>query len=188
MIAICTPSRDLVNASFTYDLVQLIKYSPDSNFLVSHGTYLQNLRSTLVKQVLGVSTYTHILFIDSDMRFPKDTIERLLKHDVDFVGANCRQRSGKETTARSDGKFVHSQNRLGLSEVSSLGFGVTLIKADVFKTVPQPWFGMPYDGTTYVGEDIFFCKQLEKAEVKMYVDHDLSKEVKHTGSVELEVL
>lgn len=178
MIVIATPSRDKVEATFTYDLVQLIQNTKDVVFAVSLGTYLQNLRTSLVKQAV-LSGATHILFIDSDMRFPNDTVERLLKHNKDIVGANCRQRTQNEWTARKDDKFISSDNKTGLEEVDTLGFGVTLIKLDVFGE--QPWFAMPFHEEKFIGEDVFFSHYAKEKGFKIWIDHDLSQEIKHTG-------
>jgi hypothetical protein len=127
---------------------------------------------------------SHVLFIDSDMRFPSDTLERLLKHDVDIVGANCVQRTQKQFTARKNGEFVSSIGKTGIEEVDTLGFGVTLIKAEVFEKMEEPWFHTPFDGNKHVGEDVYFSTMAGKNGYKIYIDHDLSQHIKHAGLVE----
>jgi hypothetical protein len=185
MILVATPARDTVNATFTYDLMQL---EGDFKFAISLGTYIPNNRIALVNQAIE-SKSTHILFIDSDMRFPKDTIARLLAHKKDVIGANCRQRTQDEWTARKGGKFVGSGK--GIEEVDTLGFGVTLIDMNVFtgklRKMPEPWFQMPYhtQDKKLVGEDVYFCTVAKEAGFKIWIDHDLSQEVRHTGSVEM---
>lgn len=178
MIAICTPTKDTVNAGFAFDLVRLIQRFPDSLFIVSQGTILPNQRTQLTKRVIE-KLFSHILFIDSDMRFPEDTIERLMSHDKDIIGANCRQRQSELTTTG-----ITSLAKTGLEEVEKIGFGVTLIKTDLFMKIPEPWFATPFDGEQFVGEDIFFCRKAKENGFKIFVDHDLSKEVKHIGSYE----
>lgn len=189
MIAIATPARDTVQATFTSDLVGLIKQSPDTEFILCQGSYIPNNRIALVKQALDMEA-SHILFIDSDMRFPKDALEHLLKADKDIIGANYRQRTQDQWTARKGDQFVSSNKMVGLEEVDTLGFGVTLIKANVFngtlRKVPEPWFAMPYHtrDKKLVGEDVYFCTVAKEQGFKIWVDHDLSQEVKHTGVVE----
>jgi len=39
-------------------------------------------------------------------------------------------------------------------------------------------------GGMYVGEDIYFCKLAQAHGFKVWVDHDLSKDVKHIGKME----
>lgn len=180
IVTICTPSRESVLATFTYDLTRLLKTSPEAEFIIALGTYLQNLRTSLVNQSIKMGA-SHVLFIDSDMRFPHDTLKRLLAHDLDIVGANCKQRTQDAWTARRGDKFVSSTEKSGLEEVDSLGFGVTLIKTDVFVKMKEPWFAMPFDGEKYIGEDIYFSHHVKESEYKIFIDHDLSQEIKHTG-------
>lgn len=178
MIAICTPTRDFIHAGTTFDLIELTKQSPEAFFIVSQGTILPNQRTQLVKQALS-SYVSHVLFIDSDMRFPRDTIKRLVKHDVDVIGANCKHRQSDKWTAG-----ISSKGKTGIETVSSLGFGVTLIHVKIFATIPEPWFATPFDGKQFVGEDVFFFRKVRELGVPIHVDHDLSQEVKHIGKME----
>lgn len=186
MIAICTPTRESFLAGFTYDLVNLIKAYPDSVFSYSTGTYLSNLR-TLLSRTAVEKGCSHVLFIDSDMRFPPDTIKRLLEDNKDIVGANCASRTYQGVTTRLGGEFVDSRGPgQKVQEVDSIGFGVTMIKREVFEKLDEPWFAMPWamDEKKHVGEDVYFCKMAQEAGFSVWVDHPLSLEVKHTISEE----
>lgn len=189
MIVVATPCRDTVQATFASDLVSLVREPPGTAFIICQGSYIPNNRIKLVQTAIEVKA-SHILFIDSDMRFPSDTIERLLKANKDIVGANCKQRTQDEWTARKGDKFVSSTGRTGLEEVDTLGFGVTLIDMKVFngalRKIPEPWFAMPYHtrDKKLVGEDVYFCTVAKEQGFKIWIDHDLSQEVKHTGSQE----
>lgn len=179
--AIVTPSRDLVHAAYTYDLAELLRRDPTVRYGMSWGSMLGNLRHAMVKGALSNGA-THVLMIDSDMRFPPDTLERLLAHDVDIVGANYVARGGQENTARySDGSYVPSTDRTGLEPVHVVGCGVVLIAARVFRALDPPWFPTPWDEESeqHVSEDVWFCAQARKAGFQPYVDHDLSRQVKH---------
>ncbi len=95
-IAVCTPARDMVHTNYTYCMVNLVAYhtlnTTDAISLkLLQGTLIQNQRADLCLDALREGC-THILFIDSDMTFPQDMIQRLLKHDVDIVAANCARR------------------------------------------------------------------------------------------------
>ncbi len=183
MKVIATPARDTVLAGFAYDLAQLIRHSSDAIFATAQGSILSNLRSTLAQTSLDNGA-SHILFIDSDMRFPPDTLERLLIHDKPIIGANCRQRNSPKFTARKNDDFISSSGKTGIEQVDSIGFGVTLIVAEVFHRMRKPWFSMPWDGTKHCGEDIYFCKRAQEMGLSVYIDHDLSQQVKHSGLVE----
>lgn len=184
MIVIATPTRDNVNGGFAYDLVNLIKHSPEAIFTIANGSILSNLRCLLAKTAVEEGA-SHILFLDSDMRFPEDTLKKLLSHNLDIVGANCKQRTQDEFTARKNGKFISSKNKTGIEEVDIVGCGVTLIKTDVFKKLDKPWFSMPWDGKSHIGEDVFFCTIAKDAGFKIFIDHDLSQNIRHVGDIEL---
>jgi Anp1 len=183
MKAICTPVRDFVLAGFTYDLAQLLRVERDVVFTISHGTYISNQRNLLAKTAMAHGA-SHVLFIDSDMRFPPDTLQQLLRRGLDIVGANCSQRMKKEFTARARGCFISSVGKTGIEKVDTLGMGVTLIKREVFEKLPEPWFFMQSDGTKDIGEDVNFCLLAGKHGIKIHIDHDLSQQVRHAGIVE----
>lgn len=187
-ILIGTPARDSVLATFTFDLVNLLEHQKTKNvkWSTAQGTILPNLRAELAKTSINFG-YSHLLFIDSDMRFPVDTLDKLLAHDLDIVGVNCKQRTQDEWTARKDGMFISPEGKTGIEEVDTIGMGVTLIKTEVFKKMPVPWFATPFDGKEmkHVGEDVYFCEMARHSGFKTYVDHDLAYFVKHTGVVEL---
>jgi hypothetical protein len=186
MVVIATPTRDSVTAGFAGDLVRLCRRHPDARWMAPLGIYIADLRNKAVKaaQTAGAS---HLLFLDSDMRFPEDTLDRLLGHNLDIVAANYVQRTMSEwCVARVNGVPVQSQGRSGLELVDTTGCGVMLIRMSVFHLLPGPWFDTPFDGQTFTGEDVFFC-QLAAPEFPVWIDHDLSQDVRHQGSVELSV-
>ena len=61
-----------------------------------------------------------------------------------------------------------------------------LIKLEILKKIPKPWFLVTYDieEDEFTGEDWFFCGVLEKAGIEIFIDHDLSKHVGHMGTLE----
>ena len=196
-IAVCTPARDMVHTNYTYCMVNMIAYhtlnTTDAVSLkILQGTLIQNQRADLCLDAMREGC-SHILFIDSDMTFPQDMIGRLLAHDVDIVAANCaRRRMPTGPTAQNYDENGKRQSvfslpeSTGLEEVGSVGTGVMLIKREVFQGMTEPWFDMPwqYDNRGYMGEDVFFCKKAQELGFKVYIDHDVSKEIGHIGTFE----
>jgi hypothetical protein len=159
---------------------------------IMQGTIIQNQRADLCLDAMREGC-SHILFIDSDMTFPQDMVQRLLKHDVDIVAANCaRRRMPTGPTAQNydeNGvrKMVYTMpDSTGLEEVGSIGTGIMLIKKEVFQNMSEPWFDMPWQTGKrgYMGEDVFFCKKAQELGFKVYIDHDVSKEIGHIGTFE----
>jgi hypothetical protein len=185
VIVVATPTRDTVTAGFCGDLVKLCRRHPDLKFAAVTGIYIANLRNTAVKLAQAVKA-SHLLFIDSDMRFPEDTVDRLLAADKYIAAANCVMRTMPELwVARKDGVHVSSVGKSGLEAVDTMGCGVMLIKMGVFDALSQPWFSTPFNGSDHTGEDVFFCQLARRAGLSVWIDHDLSQMVRHTGTVEL---
>jgi hypothetical protein len=187
MVVIATPTRDSVTAGFAGDLIKLMRRHPDARWMAPLGIYIADLRNKAVKaaQTAGAS---HLLFLDSDMRFPEDTLDRLLKHNLDIVAANYVQRTMSEwCVSRVAGVPVQSQGKTGLELVQTTGCGVMLVAMSVFADLDPPWFDTPFDGQTFYGEDVYFCQKARDNGFTVFIDHDLSQDVRHQGSVELSV-
>lgn len=67
-----------------------------------------------------------------------------------------------------------------------MGTGVMLIAMSVFDKIGMGVWDMKYlpEVDTYQGEDWSFCEACERAGIKIYVDHGLSREVGHVGNYE----
>lgn len=150
-------------------------------------SHLPMLRTALAKGLIKRGC-THILWLDSDMTFPWDTANRLLAHDLPIVACNYVRKVYPYTPVSIglDGKHCFSSDdKTGLEEVLQIGMGVMLTHASVFDDFPEPWFPMGWSDKmqSYIGEDVYFChKQRKLKGNRVFVDHDLSKEVLHVGT------
>lgn len=179
---IATPTRDKIDAETVFDLMALAEHETGWLYPLLTGSLLSNLRSGIAQAALNLNY--DLLFIDSDMRFPPDSLARLRAHKLPIVGANCRQRQEPHNwTARKKGQIVPSDGATGIEEVHVLGFGVTFVKLEVLEKLPQPWFSMPWDegSKKHVGEDVHFCNLARAHGFKIHVDHALSQRVRHRG-------
>lgn len=189
MIVIATPVKDITCAGYTYDLAQMLCHEYRAGrfpiYTISPGVILCNQRE-LLAQVAVDQGASHVLFVDSDIRFPPDALHLLMDRSHDIIGANYLQRTQIEWTARKDGEFVSSEGSRTVQSVDTIGLGLTLIRAEVFKALSHPWFDMPWDAKSgkHTGEDVYFCGLARRHGFKVFVDHDLSQHVRHIGSVE----
>lgn len=191
-IGICIPTREQWRADFGQCLTMMVADFVSQNYenfeigiklCNSKGSILPQQRADMVRECLS-SGCSHLLFLDDDMAFPMTTLYDLLAADKDIVAANCVTKSIPPLPTARD---IHN-NRVniadeltGLQEVASVGAAVMLIKADVFKKLPAPWFEFVYQPTGYIGEDVFFCRKAREHGFKVYIDHDLSRKVLHIG-------
>jgi hypothetical protein len=157
------------------------------NFL--NGTLIADQRSKLVEMSLKQGA-THILFLDSDMRFPANLADRLIKHDKEIVACNyATRRMPVKTVAFKDFStlsYMYSGDKTGLEECDAVGMGAMLVKAEVFGQISYPWFQIHYlpSARMWMGEDMYFCQAAKMAGKQIWIDHDLSKSIKHIGSFE----
>lgn len=123
---------------------------------------------------------------DDDMIFSANTLEVMLSRSVPFIGINYIFKTDDETLQVAvglNGKRISSIGKSGIEEVESIGFGGILINIDAIKHIAAPHFERLWDDKTksYVGEDIYCCRKLRAAGIKLHVDHAASQNVGHVG-------
>jgi hypothetical protein len=186
-VAIVVPSHADVPMQFALALAGLVGTCTCSGVGIAmvniQGVYLPVIRTSGVKKALDLGA-THVLFVDSDMSFPVDGLHRLLRADRDIIGANyVRRQAPHDSLAKA--KNGKDQDISGVVEVARLPTGFMLIKTDVFKCVPQPWFATPWndDNEQITGEDYYFCDKARSHGLLIWMDADLSASIVHWGNV-----
>jgi hypothetical protein len=197
-VAVCIPAREQVHTWFAQSLALAMGYmgknqpEVDMRMYVNNGTILSEQRQALAKLALMDGADWTVWF-DSDMRFPKDTIERLLAHAKPIVAANYPSRKMpaiEPTTFLDDSsqtRVYTEKDSTGLQAVGAVGFGCIAVHRSVFEAMPTPWFHIPWneeDQKYECGEDIYFCRKARSLGFEVLVDHDLSKSVFHIGQFE----
>lgn len=105
----------------------------------------------------------YILFIDDDVIIPIDALQRLIACDADIAAGwtiirghpfpnmfmRFTDENRNELEHCPDGTFDTD----GVIDVDAVGFSCALIKCDLLKRVPMPWF---VTGTSNT-EDVYFC-------------------------------
>ena len=93
LIVVATPCfGGLVTQTYMLSVLKLIQYSSRAGFgvalsLLGHDALIARARSTLVGAFLDNPAATHLLFIDADIGFEPEQVERLLRFDKDFTAA-----------------------------------------------------------------------------------------------------
>lgn len=192
-IGICIPSHGDWKMGFGYCLAQMCTHFTKADFegekeveiFCTAGSILPEIRHKVLMDAIDWGA-THILWLDTDMQFPKDTIHQLIGHNLPVVAANYSRRTFPIVPTAHNGKCVYTDDDSeGLEEVNHAGMGVMMTDARVYSCIDAPYFFFERDpsGRGVLGEDIYFCGKLREAGVKIFVDHDLSHHVGHIGGM-----
>jgi glycosyltransferase involved in cell wall biosynthesis len=203
-VDICIPSDDDCRMSFAMSLAEMMRYTiaeTDKGRLLFH-TRIYNARSSNLagnRNLLVENALEHdadyVLFLDSDMTFPPDTLARLLgsaeQFNLDVIAATYSTRQQgcvcRNNTSRLDSgiyRKIQTAAMNGIFEINNVGTGIMLIAARVFRNLAKPWFMFTWNEATQEleGEDTSFCKKANAAGFKIWVDYDLSKQTGHIGT------
>ena len=185
-VALCLPMQDEVKAEFCLSVFSLARtYHGLLSVAWGGASVVAHARNNCVDSALKLKPVPEfLLFIDSDMEFPPDTLHRLLRRDKNIVGAIYRRRSPNyEILGRDLGGNKIEEPRQGIEEMTRLPTGCLLIKTTVFEKFDKPYFRHPTDeGLGLVGaEDYEFSRMAKEKGFRLWCDHDLSREISHIG-------
>lgn len=191
-ILIAVPCMDQIPARFAQSLVML-QTKEQTAVCFQIGSLIYHSRNDLAKRAIEMDA-DFIFWLDSDMVFDPDILERLLKHfddeSVDFVtGAYFRRVppfspvlfKDLDFVTPTSCKFTEFENipKDGLFEVGACGFGCVLMRTEVAMSV-QARFGNMFAPIDNTGEDIAFCWRARQCGYKLYCDPSFS--LGHVGN------
>ncbi|AFN56543.1 hypothetical protein FBY51_0312 [Zymomonas mobilis] len=190
-IAICFPSGPMVHVDFMISTAIMMQHTPDVEFILinNKSPNIAVSRNACVAMAQEAKA-DYLLFIDSDMDVPPDTITRFLSHNKDIVGANYRRRTEKFfPTGVEDIKTSEELVDCGLLPAVFIPTGCLLIKMSVFDHLPKPYFFFGLreyedkDEKAIFGEDYVFSVKAINAGYKLWFDMAISQKIKHIGQV-----
>jgi hypothetical protein len=171
------PTAEQTRYAMFYDYVHNLT-KPKKTFGASfHTNSAARNRNLIIDDALAAHA-THILFIDDDMAFAPNSLEKLLAHDKDIVGGLYLSRSSPHLPVIftfSGGRFVRrflQDGESGLVEVDATGFGFMLIRTNVFADMKPPYVRHGEVTLDKRNEDLGFCKRAKGAGFKVYCDLD----------------
>ena len=157
-----------------------------------HGPWtgsIADARNSLVEQAL-TDGCSHLLMLDTDQRYPADTLIKLLSHDVDICGVRVHRRWMPFDPIFLRGKLGEYESvpedemySGDLIKVDATGTGCLLFDTSVFLKVNGPWFEFNTIEGKPVGEDINFCSKARDAGISIHIDTSI--EVGHLATVEI---
>ena len=189
-VFIAVPSMDSVPAFFAQSLA-LLQRDCDVQIGWEVGSLVYHARNNLARQALK-SDADWVLWLDSDMVFAPDTLQRMLKvckdNDISFLTAVCFRRKPPYTPCLFDrlekvdkGASYTALMSVpeGLFKVGGCGFAGVLMSSDVLLSV-QSKFGRMFDPMDGFGEDVSFCWRARQCGYDIWCDASI--EFGHVGN------
>ena len=163
---------------------------------LSEDTYLDYCRNKLIDKANETSVKRinrlpdYYLFLDQDSVVHPQLFDALKskieKYNLNVVSANYIRKAGwipvwTPTDYYTKWNQKWKYKRGDLIEVITTGAGGLLVKGEVLRKIPPPWFKIKSDDKTFVGEDAYFCQLCRDNGYKVYVATDIP--IGHQGSI-----
>lgn len=188
-VLIAIPALDFCATDFTMSLAAMLAHRAhdkklrkdiDIALFCSKGSLIAHSRNLCVAEAQRIGA-SHILFLDSDMTFPPDTLSRLAGHHKPIVGADyVRRVPPYERLGQPSWAGLIPQLKL----MTSLPFGCILIKLTVFDEMDLPYFKYVEGATSQetLSEDTYWCNMAFANGHAIWCDAHVSANVGHVGT------
>ena len=187
---IAIPAMDTVPTHFAHSLGCLQKIG-ECELAFKVGSLIYHSRNDLGAEALRRNC-DYVFWLDSDMVFPPDTLERMMAQmqDVDILtGVYCRRVHPYNPTLFDKldiepGKHCKWKDTKEIPnerfKVEGCGFGCVLMKTEVLLSV-QSKFGTLFSPIGEVGEDLSFCWRAKECGYEIWADPSIK--LGHCGHV-----
>jgi hypothetical protein len=197
-VLIAIPVYDKPEVETVISLLEVIM-TTRHNYQVMFRTssLIHRARSYIAEKALE-GGFDYLFFIDGDMKFPRDSMDRLIATGQDVVGALCTMRQPPYLPTigkigyEDDGKTPKGVATIltypedAVMEVDSIGMACTLISRKALEAVRKTFgpVGMfqivPLASGGDLPEDTAFCHRVKQSGLKIHCDTGLS--ILHKGA------
>ena len=185
---IAVPCMDYLEADFVECLTEMIlRHEGEVDVKYLKASLIYDARNQLVKYAREKGGYDFVLWLDSDMTFEPDLLDRLLE-DIEgrqAVTGLCFGRRPpfnpciyKELDVKQDGKLITPYRKIyedyprdSVFEVEACGFACVLMRLDVLEAMGI--YGVPFFPVAGLGEDLTFCWRARKLDIRFHCDSRL---------------
>lgn len=192
---VAIPCMDMVHTAFMQSLLSLRPVG-ETNFALMASSLIYDARNNLAKQAIDQG-YDRILWLDSDMTFGPDLLERLsadLDEGREYVAALFFRRKqpvspciyndyGYNKEGREIIPYINTYEDYPMDcifEVEASGLAGVMMKVDLLKKVFEE-YGAPFSPQPGFGEDISFCIRARTAGHTLYCDSRIK--MGHIGQI-----
>lgn len=199
VIGIATYSGLEIRTFVCYDALDKSQVQP--LLAVSERVIIDRARNGIANEALKADA-DYLLFIDDDMTFEPDALNRLIERDKDIVAGMFFGRvepsmhltfeyrrdsiTGQNQYEKYDiDKLLEHEEKGECFECYATGTGFTLINTRVLKAMAEedpekPFFETRERGENKCSEDVFFCDRAQKLGFKVWCDTQVK--VGHIGT------
>lgn len=185
MIAI--PCMDQVPVAFVKSLVAL-RYVGDVEVVFASGSLVYDARNQLASRAIS-GGFDRVLWLDSDVIFDPDLMERLMKHLDDGYGVVSGLYFKRKLPIdpviykRCDVSTVNGKQipvaepfkdypRDSFFNVEACGFGAVATKTEILDQISKT-YGMPFWPVAGFGEDLSFCLRAKALNIPIMCDSSI---------------
>lgn len=174
-LLVAVPCYDTAEAEFLRSYTKLLLHLVEEgyNFEVKFeiGTLIYLARENMVHYAVR-NGFTHVLWVDCDMVFEPDVVDKLFALDKPFVAAAFRSRHNRYVCCFSQDIVTCSLMDELPDEpfwADACGFALVLMETKVLIAVRHR-YGACFEADVSLGEDFLFCKKALGCGYKVYVD------------------
>lgn len=185
-ILVAVPCMDTVYTEFMRSLIEMRTFC-ETKIEIQKSSLIYDSRNLLSQKAVE-GGYDRLLWLDSDMVFEPDLMERL-SADLDegrevVAGLFFKRKNPIHPVLYSEMGYTQDESSLtpfvnvikeipeGVFEVKGTGFGAVMMNTDVVKRVYQR-FGAPFTPQPGFGEDLSFCIRCEALGIPIHCDPDV---------------
>ena len=163
-----------------YECLMALQLPEMTGVKVQRGNFVSENRNKIVEDALKTEA-EWIFFLDDDLLFEPNCLNKLLERNVDAVVGLSLRRSvpffplayrGQKEDGRCTPITLTSETS-GLIEIDAATAGGLLIRRNVFEKMQEPYFKMAQIPGSDAGEDLWFCMNMRKAGFKLWLDTDV---------------
>lgn len=186
-ILICVPAMNMVATEFFASFTGLRRVE-GSHVLLTRDTLIYSARNSLALTAVERG-YRYLMWIDSDMILPPDTLEKLYaeaeEKNLDAVSGLYFKRTSPtepvilkkidwrvnaEGTVEREAEPYLDYPKDALFEVEGAGTGCLLTRVDIYRKVMDRFGITPFQPLPQLGEDYSFAWRLKQLGIKMHCD------------------
>lgn len=170
------PTANTVEPETLKSIYGLADAGTDTSLDILYGFRIDIQRRLLCEEAIRIGA-DYLLMVDSDVVLPPNALHDLLDPPAEIVSGLVRLRGLRHqgeyaaVFPSGGGAMLYKDIPEGRSRIGRCGGACLMIRTDVLKYIPEPWFEYHEEsGGRSVSEDIWFCSQAAKAGIPIYAD------------------